>query len=553
MKAFKETKQMNKEQVEQVITAYAKPIYGFALKRCVSLQDAEDLAQEIVLKVFKALSVRDDIESMDKFIWTVAHNTLSNYYRDKEKCVFGNPVEELTGMVASDTNVLYDIVEAEDRKQLHREIARLSKLQRQIVIGYYYNGKKQEEIARELEIPVGTVKWHLFEAKKDLKKGMEIMRNYDELKFNPITFSICGTNGSCGTKGANSNFFRSALSQNIAYVTWKEEKTVNEIADILGVSPVYVESEAEYLEEYGFLTKKQDKYLCNILLSEDDEETVRLHDEMYQKAAKLFANELYDTLIKENVFEWQGEEMCQSEEDKNYILWALIPYIAAQSGEHLMEHTISFEQASTIRPDGGQNICYATVRNTEVKEPMYAQSMKNWCGPCWNASEAFTLWQIDSEWSERRVDDYYEIHARRVLSLLLAAKENRLSPEEYSYLEAMGIVKKSKNAGEGFSVSLRPLYIKNKEIQKRLLSLGSTIKEKYQKEFAAWKEPYVKAVLAQTPKHLHTMRKFGLQYIYHADGWFVLHCLKELVANGKLKLPTEEQKKALSTIIIDNK
>ena len=42
MKAFKETKQMNKEQVEQVITAYAKPIYGFALKRCVSLQDAEE-------------------------------------------------------------------------------------------------------------------------------------------------------------------------------------------------------------------------------------------------------------------------------------------------------------------------------------------------------------------------------------------------------------------------------------------------------------------------------------------------------------------------------
>lgn len=544
---------MNKEQVEQVITAYAKPIYGFALKRCASLQDAEDLAQEIVLKVFKALSVRDDIESMDKFIWTVAHNTLSNYYRDKAKCVFGNPVEELTGMVASDTNVLHDIVEAEDRKQLHREIARLSKLQRQIVISYYYNGKKQEEIARELEIPVGTVKWHLFEAKKDLKKGMEIMRNYEELKFNPITFSICGTNGSCGTKGENGNFFRSALSQNIAYVTWKEAKTVNEIADILGVSPVYVESEAEYLEEYGFLTKKQDKYLCNILLSEDDEETVRLHDEMYQNAAKLFANELYDALIKENVFEWQGEEMYQSEEDKNYILWALIPYIAAQSGEHLMEHNISFEQASTIRPDGGQNICYATVSNAEVKEPMYAQSMRNWCGPCWNANEDFTLWQIDSEWSERRVDDHYEIHAGRILSLLSSGQDKQLSPEEISYLKGMGILKRRYDGEVRFNACLQPVYIMNKEIQNRLLTIGSIIKEKYQKEFEAWKAPYVEAILKRTPKHLLNMQKFGLQYIYHADGWFILHCMKELVANGKLKPVAEEQKKALSTIIIANK
>lgn len=544
---------MNKEQVEQVITAYAKPIYGFALKRCASLQDAEDLAQEIVLKVFKALSVRDDIESMDKFIWTVAHNTLSNYYRDNAKGVFGNPVEELADTLASDTNVLQDILAKEDKKRLHKEIAYLSKQQRQIVIAYYYEGKKQEEIAKELEIPTGTVKWHLFEAKKDLKKGMEIMRNYDELKFNPITFSICGTNGSCGTKGENSNFFRSALSQNIAYVTWKEAKTINEIADILGVSPVYVESEAEYLEEYGFLTKKQDKYLCNILLSEDDEETVCLHDEMYQKAAKLFANELYDALIKENVFDWQGEEMCQSEEDKNYILWALIPYIAAQSGEHLMEHNISFEQASTIRPDGGQNICYATVSNAEVKEPMYAQSMRNWCGPCWNANEDFTLWQIDSQWSERRVDDHYEIHAGRILSLLSSGQDKQLSPEEISYLKGMGILKRRYDGEVRFNACLQPVYIMNKEIQNRLLTIGSIIKEKYQKEFEAWKAPYVEAILKRTPKHLLNMQKFGLQYIYHADGWFILHCMKELVANGKLKPVAEEQKKALSTIIIANK
>ena len=544
---------MTKENVEQVIGEYAKPIYGFALKRCASLQDAEDLAQEIVLKLYKTLSGRDDVEAMDKFVWTVAHNALSNYYRDRARCVYGSPVEELAGMVASDENVLRDIVANEDKKQLHREIARLSKLQRQIVIAYYYDGKKQEEIAKELKIPVGTVKWHLFEAKKDLRRGMETMRSYDELKFNPITFAICGTNGGCGTKGGCDNFFRSALSQNIAYVTWKEAKTVNEIADILGVSPVYVESEAEYLEEYGFLTKKQDKYLCNILLSEDDEETVRLHDEMYQKAAKVFANELYDALIKENVFEWLGEERCQSEEDKNFLLWSLIPYITAQSGEHLRENTVSFEQASTIRPDGGQNICYATVKNPDVKEPMYADSIRNWCGPCWNANEDFILWQIDSEWSEKRADDHYEVHAERILSLLSAGKKKQLSVEEYSYLRQKGIFRRNCGTDADFNKCMLPVFIRNEELKNRLLSIGSRIKEKYQKEFEEWKTPYVKAVLKKTPKHLQVMRKFGLQYIYHADGWFILHCMKELVESGKLRLPTEEQKKSLSTIIIANR
>ena len=66
------------------------------------------------------------------------------------------------------------------------------------------------------------------------------------------------------------------------------------------------------------------------------------------------------------------------------------------------------------------------------------------------------------------------------------------------------------------------------------------------------KESFVKAVLNETPKHLHKMQKFGLQYMFFADSWFILHCMKELVNNGKLKLPTEEQKKSLTTMIVPN-
>ena len=34
---------MNKQDAERITTEYLKPVYGFALKRCRSLQDAEDL------------------------------------------------------------------------------------------------------------------------------------------------------------------------------------------------------------------------------------------------------------------------------------------------------------------------------------------------------------------------------------------------------------------------------------------------------------------------------------------------------------------------------
>ena len=76
---------MNRQDVEKTITEYLKPVFGFALKRCRSIQDAEDLSQEIAVKVFRTLLTKDDVVDVDKYIWTVAHNALSNYYRDTAK------------------------------------------------------------------------------------------------------------------------------------------------------------------------------------------------------------------------------------------------------------------------------------------------------------------------------------------------------------------------------------------------------------------------------------------------------------------------------------
>ena len=262
---------MNKQDAERIITEYLKPIFGFALKRSKNAHDAEDLSQDIVLKAYRALLIKNDIENINNFIWTIAHNTLNNYYRDTAKSIIGVSIDDVAEIVADPDTVLVDDENTDAIRRLQSEIAYLSKLQRKIVIAYYFENRKQADIAEELDIPLGTVKWHLFEAKKELKRGMDTMRKTSELKFNPIKFSLCGFSGSTGTKGSVSNFFRSPMVQNIAYCVKDTPKTVNEIADALGVSPVYVETEIEYLEEYGFLLKQGDRYIINFLLDEPDE------------------------------------------------------------------------------------------------------------------------------------------------------------------------------------------------------------------------------------------------------------------------------------------
>ena len=572
---------MNRQDAEKIITEYLKPMFGFALKRCKNTQDAEDLAQEIVLKAFRALLIKDDIGDVSKFIWTIAHNTLSNYYRDSAKSIIGVSIDEVAEMIADPDSILDDDDNADTIRRLQSEIAYLSKLQRKIVIAYYFENRKQADIAKDLNIPLGTVKWHLFEAKKELKRGMDTMRETSELKFNPIKFDLCGFNGSAGTSGSPTKFFDSLIAQNIEYSALKEAKTVNRIADELGVSPVYIESEAERLEEYGLLTKTSDQYLCNILLEESTDEVNRLHDQMYSKAADIFANELFDELMNSGILDdnriWGGSTepftfTYDPPKDKNFMLWALIPYIASMSGSQLMDDSISFEAAATARPDGGENICYASIIPHDVASPLYFDSMKRFCGPCWNGfGEKFKVWTIDSEWSKKRVDEDYQRTIYHDLSLLnMHLNDDELSAEGYAYLSERGYISVLtrergllKDVGAGFGdsfissedlgdykIKFRCLCLSDAEINRQLIEIGDRIKEKHQTEFENLKKEYVDAVLKETPKQLQIMKKYGLQYIFYSDGWFILHCIKALLANGKLKEPTEDQRKSLTTIII---
>lgn len=556
---------MNRQDVEKTITEYLKPIFGFALKRCKSLHDAEDLSQEIVMRAFRALLVRDDVADMGRFIWTIAHNALSNYYRDAAKCMVGVPIDEVAELIADPDSEIDTDDKGESLRRLRSEIAYLSKLQRKIVIAYYFANRRQADIARELGIPLGTVKWHLFEAKKELKRGMDMARKASELKFNPIKFHSCGFNGRSGTKALD-EFFRGALPQNICYSVRNTAKTVNEIADDLGVSPVYVEDETEYLEKYGFLQAQKDKYIVNFIISEPTAELLIMQNDMYRRAAELFANDLYDELIHSGILDDAGIRCRQNDgpvtsdeperADRNFLLWTLIPYIAAWSGEKLMDKSITFEEVATIRPDGGCNICHATVVPDEMVLPEDYVYMKNWNGPMWNGNKGdgrHILWQIDSEWSDRgelRIGRYSE-DAERVLSLYEREREERLSKDEYAWLTECGYVKTNGDYDGDFKSAWQIVILDNIEIQEKLIAVGERIKEKYKDEFEAIKAPYAQAMLKSVPAHLRKAEAFELQFVFHSDGWFLIHCIAALLKNGKMKLPTQGQRKALTTLIMN--
>ena len=171
------------------------------------------------------------------------------------------------------------------------------------------------------------------------------------------------------------------------------------------------------------------------------------------------------------------------------------------------------------------------------------------------------------------MDDNYSNTIHHDLSLLnIHLNGDTLSAEGYAYLVERGYISlitrdrgrlndvcagvgdsfiSSEELGE-YKIKFRCLCLSDAEINNKLIEIGDRIKEKHRNEFNELKKIFTNAVLKETPKQLQTMEKYGLQYVFHSDAWFILHCIKTLLANGKLKPPTEEQKKALTTLILPN-
>ncbi len=537
---------MRKEEAEHILEGYLKPVLGFALKRCKSSEDAEDLSQEIILKAYRALLAREDVEDTGKFIWTVAHNALCNYYRSAPKNVIGIPVEAIEELPARPEA---DDGNEESVKRLRQEIAYLSSQQRQIVVAYYFENKKQEQIARELGISGGTVKWHLFEAKKELKKGMEKVRESSNLKFHPIRFAGYGINGSAGTKSPD-EFFRSILPQNICYAVRNEWKTVNEIADDLGVSPVFVESEVQFLDEYGFLEKQKNRWRINFLLEERTTELLKAEDEAYRKAAAVYAGALFTKLTESGILE-DGNIESGYKTDPNFLMWALLPYAAANS-RMKPKNTISFHEVATIRPDGSENIFHASVGEPVIPDG-YVE-MRNWCGPMWNANEKYTLWQVGSDWSDfMKCHDFltYPNDSTKIMALYERAQQGPLSKLEYAWLAEHGVIRVGGTA-EKPEITWQIVALKTPEIREKLLDLEQEVRNSCASEMDSLKEAYTAAALESIPQNMRRVKEYELQYIFYADGRFLHRCLWELVRSGSLKLPAEEQKPSMSTVLLVN-
>ena len=254
---------MERSELDKKITEAAKSILSYCVVRTSNNYEAEDLAQDIMLEIYKsAANIRND-DAFYGFMWSVAANVYKQWCRKKQ----------LRNEIELEENIPSEFSFDEDDDHLdimllRRELTLLVEKYRRATILYYMENKSCLEIAKILSVSESMVKYLLFKSRKILKEGLTMERTYGEQSYNPknLTLLYMGEGPNQYWNLVDNNLIR----QNILWACYNDKLTGSEIALQIGVSLPYIEKDLQILTKAGLLMLDGNFYRTNIIIFTED-------------------------------------------------------------------------------------------------------------------------------------------------------------------------------------------------------------------------------------------------------------------------------------------
>jgi RNA polymerase sigma factor (sigma-70 family) len=169
----------------ELMQRYRDSIYFMLLKMINNKDDADDLTIEAFGKAFKRLHQYTPNYAFSTWLFKIASNNCIDWIRKQKKKTFSidNPIgtddgDEMTIELRGDGLDPMQVVMKDQKNTIMREVVdKLKPRYRTLVELRYYKEYSYEEIAAELDLPLGTVKAQLFRAREFLLNLMERQRD----------------------------------------------------------------------------------------------------------------------------------------------------------------------------------------------------------------------------------------------------------------------------------------------------------------------------------------------------------------------------------------
>jgi RNA polymerase sigma-70 factor (ECF subfamily) len=168
-------KARTEESFAPLFAAFYVRIRRFFLLHGLATHIAEDLSQEVFLKVYRKANELRDADRFCAWMYAIARNVLISHWRQQKTRIVETELEALdqgaTGVFVSGTEI--------PKLRLMEWLEGLEPGERDLVILRFVDGLSYKELAVALNTPVGTIKWRISEVRRKLASIINPSRSFN--------------------------------------------------------------------------------------------------------------------------------------------------------------------------------------------------------------------------------------------------------------------------------------------------------------------------------------------------------------------------------------
>jgi RNA polymerase sigma-70 factor (ECF subfamily) len=146
-----------------LLDRYQEKVFRLAFSILKDAGRAEEVTQDIFLKLWQALPSYDGRASLSTWLYTIARNRCFSAFR-REAIRMSTPIEAGGEPARRET--------VSQHAEIRQLLERLPRLQQEVITLFYLEDESVQDVAQILGLPEGTVKSHLHRARRALAETM---------------------------------------------------------------------------------------------------------------------------------------------------------------------------------------------------------------------------------------------------------------------------------------------------------------------------------------------------------------------------------------------
>ncbi len=165
LQLLREFKEGKREAFTQLYLRYRQRVYAYCLRMLGNADEAEDLFQEVFIRVWQRAYQFTEERSLSGWIFTIAHNLCLNRIRDRKE---HSSIDDYSDLAAETPAFGEDWAE-----RIQSALEQVPPENREPFVLFEYQGLTYQEIAEVMKLTIAAVKSRIYRAREELRKILE--------------------------------------------------------------------------------------------------------------------------------------------------------------------------------------------------------------------------------------------------------------------------------------------------------------------------------------------------------------------------------------------